>query len=96
MHIFYIFISAIISYFVFTILFKRLNTSDLKLFVPLQKFVNKSKRKKTWKNIAYIFLILVYCSLLDSFNITPIVSGIIISFFTCLHEITFSNSITTK
>lgn len=96
MRIFYIFISAIISYFVFTTLFKRLNVGELKLFASLQNLINKSKRKKTWKNVAYIFLIFVYCVLLESFDVPPVVSGVIVSFFTCLHEITFSNSITAK
>ena len=92
MYFLYMFIFGIVFYIIFSILFLGLNRSALKLFIPLQKLVNKSKRKKVYKNVVNIVFIFIYFYIIDSFKLNGILSGILISFFICLQEIIFTEN----
>lgn len=88
MDILYFIIATVLSLLFFNILLNALNKSMLRLFVPLQNFTNKLKRKKQYKTIgAGIFIFL--CIIKDFFKLGYISYGIILGFFITLNEVIF-------
>lgn len=89
MDILYFIIATVLSLLFFNILLNALNKSMLRLFVPLQNFTNKLKRKKQYKAIGAAILIFLCIIVKDFFQLGYISYGIILGFFITLNEVIF-------
>lgn len=89
MDILYFIIATVLSLLFFNILLNALNKSMLRLFVPLQNFTNKLKRKKQYKTIGAGIFIFLCIIIKDFFKLGYISYGIILGFFITLNEVIF-------
>lgn len=90
----YIPLWAILFYFIFMVIFLAFNKSSIKLFVPIERKVQecKNKWKRKWTildNFIYIIGIFACSYVIDTYNITPLMSGMLFSFYITLHEFIF-------
>ncbi|MGK0464880.1 hypothetical protein [Clostridium sp.] len=88
----YAFISVILSAIIFGIILDALNKSRLKLFVPLQRLVGKSKHKKIFKIAIFITVIFLSVIIKDFFTLNYIVFGILVGFFSAIVEVIFTKN----
>jgi hypothetical protein len=86
----YAFVSVILSAIIFGIILDALNKSRLKLFVPIQRLVGKSKHKKTLKIATFITAIFLSVIIKDFFNLNYIVFGILVGYFSATIEVIFT------
>ncbi|GFP78027.1 hypothetical protein [Clostridium fungisolvens] len=70
-------ITVIISTAVFLKVFSTINKSMLKLFIPIQKFINRLKRKGMYSGIIFIGTIMVISLINDKYNLSYISYGIL-------------------
>lgn len=93
MNLLYGCIFGIISCYLFIKLFESLNKSRLKLFVPLQKFLKKSKVRELYSCISFFTFFLIAIKAKEFFNLNYIPLGIMLSFPVALDEVIFERSI---
>jgi hypothetical protein len=93
MEIIYVLISGTISSILFSILFKGLNNSMLKVFVPLQKLTRKLKRKRIYDAITLLCLIFIATEIKDMYSLNIICFGIVLGFAFSLNDIIFEGGI---
>jgi hypothetical protein len=73
-----------------TIIFSSLNKSMLKLFVPIQKFTSKLKRKSVYSGIVFIGAFIIVSIIADNYNLGYIGYGILFGLVNSLLGICFS------
>lgn len=86
-------IFGIISCYLLIKLFEGLNKSRLKLFVPLQKFMRKSKIRGLYSFISFFLFLLIAYKVKEYFNLNYIPLAIMLSFPVALDEVIFERSI---
>ncbi|MEK6264255.1 MAG: hypothetical protein N2B06_05725 [Clostridium sp.] len=88
----YAFVSVILSAIIFGIILDTVNKSSLKLFVPLQRLVGKSKHKKILRVAVFITAIFLSVAIKDFYNLNYIVFGILVGFFSAIIEVIFTKN----
>lgn len=88
----YAFVSVIISAIIFGIILDAVNKSRLKLFVPMQRLLGKTKHKKALKIAVFITAIFLSVIIKDFFNLNYIVFGILVGFFSAIIEVIFTKN----
>lgn len=94
--LFFCLIAAILSYIIFGIIFYGLNNSMLMIFVPLQSFIFKIKKKELARVILEALSIGICVSLQSYFHFNYIIFGILIGAFKSLVDIIFLKGIIAK
>lgn len=89
----YLCISGLISSYLFIKLFEGLNKSRLKLLVPLQRFIRKSKIKGLYSFISLFVFFLIAYKVKELFKLNDIVLGIMLSVPIALDEVIFERII---
>jgi hypothetical protein len=83
-------IIGIASYFIFTIIFYGFNKSVLKLFAPIQKIVNKLKRKKLYENISFFMVIFICVIIRDIYKLKNIKFAVPLGLLIALYSTVFN------
>jgi hypothetical protein len=86
----YLFAGVILSTIIFSIMFNKLHPDNLKLILPLQKFVRKSKHKAVLRVATFVIAIFLCVIIRDFFNLSYFVFGTIVGFFSALIETIFA------
>lgn len=84
-------ITAILSILGFSVFFKALNISMLKLFVPIQKKTNKLRRKSLYRDILGILFITLTIYFVEIFSLNNIIFGILLGFFISFDSVMFES-----
>lgn len=79
-----------------SILFKGLNQSKLKLFVPIQKLTNKLKRKELYSNLTLFVFVTISVGFINYYKLSDIQYGVLFGFCFALRDVIFDTSITNK
>ncbi|MBK1811691.1 hypothetical protein JHL18_13795 [Clostridium sp. YIM B02505] len=82
-------ITVIISTVIFSIIFSSLNKSMLKLFVPIQNFTSKLKRKNLYSGIVFIGTFILISEIYDNYNLSYISYGILYGLVNALIGVCF-------
>lgn len=88
-----LFITAIIVFIVCSILLGALNKSKIKLFVSLQNYTSRLKRRKLAGGVSLIVLILICASLSIYFELSDFNYGLLLGFLLALQNIIFNHPI---
>lgn len=89
----YFIVSIVFSSLLFKVLFNGLNMSMLHLFVPIQKFTSKLKRKRLYYGIIAIIFIVTSVFIKDFFHLNNISSGILLGAFISLNDMVFEKGV---
>lgn len=82
-------ITIIISTVIFSIIFFALNKSVLKLFVPIQNFIRKLKRKRINSGIIFAGTFIILSTTYDNYNLGYIIYGVLFGLVNSLIGICF-------
>lgn len=89
----YFILGIMLSMILFSILFNGLNMSALHLFMPLQNFTRKLKRKKICYIVTATFAIFLSLFIKDLFLMSYMAYGILLGFLVSLVDTIFENGI---
>ena len=91
MELLYLFGGVILSTIIFSIMFNKLDQNNvLKLILPLQKVVRKSKHKAVLRVATFLIAIFLCVIIRDFFDLSYFIFGTIVGFFSALIETIFS------
>ncbi|GFZ34108.1 hypothetical protein CSC2_46340 [Clostridium zeae] len=82
-------ITVTLSTVIFSKIFSTLNRSILKLFIPIQRFINRLKRKSMYSGIAFICTFMVITLINDKYNLSYISYGVLFGLANALISICF-------
>jgi TctA family transporter len=93
MDILYTIVSGILSILIFTLLFDGLNKSRLHLFVPVQKFTSKLKRKKLYYGVIAVLFIVLSFFITTFFHLNYVGYGTILGALISLNDVIFDSAL---
>ena len=75
---FIIVISGITSFVIFSKIFEKLNKDNTKLYAPIEKIVNKLKKKESYGSFFLVISIVLVVGISKTFNLNNFIFGILL------------------
>lgn len=88
---FIIVISGITSFVIFSKIFEKLNKDNTKLYAPIEKIVNKLKKKESYGSFFLVISIVLVVGISKTFNLNNFIFGILLGMVGAFQEVIFRN-----